>query len=128
MAWIETAGGLALPAPALGSGKITVSTLVDGGRNANGSFIGSVVGDDKLKIEMNFSALRPDEMQRLLSVFDRRQGGRFVQRFRVFDPRVNDFVWLDMYVGDRSGTPYLVDPVSLRPAFWKDVQANRVEV
>ena len=49
-------------------------------------------------------------------------------RFRVFDPRVNDFVWLDMYVGDRSGTPYLVDPVSLRPAFWKDVQANLVEV
>lgn len=128
MAWIETAGGIALPAPALGSGKITISTLVDGGRNTNGDFIGSVVGDDKLKIEMNFSALRPDEMQRLLSVFDRRQGGRFVQRFRVFDPRVNDFVWLDMYVGDRSGTPYLVDPVSLRPAFWKDAQANLVEV
>ena len=128
MAWIETAGGIALPAPVLGSGKITISTLVDGGRNTNGDFIGSVVGDDKLKIEMNFSALRGDEMQRLLSVFDRRQGGRFVQRFRVFDPRVNDFVWLDMYVGDRSGTPYLVDGQSLRPAFWKDVQANLVQV
>lgn len=128
MAWIETAGGIALPAPALGSGKTTISTLVDGGRNTNGDFIGSVVGDDKLKIEMNFAALRPEEMQRLLAVFDRRQGGRFVQRFRVFDPRVNDFVWLDMYVGDRSGTPYLVDPASLRPAFWKDVQANLVEV
>lgn len=128
MAWIETASGIALPAPALGSGKITISTLVDGGRNTNGDFIGSVVGDDKLKIEMNFSVLRPEEMQRLLAVFDRRQGGRFVQRFRVFDPRANDFVWLDMYVGDRSGTPYLVDPVSLRPSFWKDVQANLVQV
>ena len=30
MAWIETDGGIALPAPALNSGKVSVSTLVDG--------------------------------------------------------------------------------------------------
>ena len=33
MAWIETDGGIALPVPALDSGKVSISTLVDGGRN-----------------------------------------------------------------------------------------------
>ena len=42
MAWIETAGGVALPAPEMGSGGVTISTVVDGGRNANGDFIGAL--------------------------------------------------------------------------------------
>jgi hypothetical protein len=128
MAWIETAGGIALPSPAFGSGKVTISTLVDGGRNAEGNFIGSVVGDDKLKIECAFPALRPDEMMRLLQVFDRKRGGRFINTFRVFDPRVNGFVYLDMYVGDRSGKPYLVNKDTMRPTYWTEVQANLIQV
>ena len=129
MAWIETDTGIALPAPELGSGKVSVSTLVDGGRNAaDGTFIGSVIGDDKLKIELQFFKLSPDQMQRCLAIFDRQQGGRFVNTFRVFDPRANDCVYKQMYVGDRSGTPYLVDKTTLRPAYWRDVTANLVEV
>ena len=129
MAWIETDAGIARPAPELGSGKVSVSTLVDGGRNAaDGTFIGSVIGDDKLKIELQFFKLSPDQMQRFLAIFDRQQGGRFVNTFRVFDPRANDFVYKRMYVGDRSGTPYLVDKTTLRPAYWRDVPANRAEV
>lgn len=128
MAWIETASGIALPAPALGSGKVTIATIVDSGRNAEGNFLGSVVGDDKLKIECTFPALSPEEMQRLLQIFDRRQGGSFVNRFRVFDPRVNDYVVMDMYVGDRSGTPYTINPSTGKPRFWRDVQANLIEV
>ena len=81
MAWIETDGGIALPAPALNSGKV-----------------------------------------------DRSQGGSFVNRFRVFDPRINGYTYLTMYVGDRSGTPYMVNPQTLRPSFWKDVTANLIQV
>lgn len=61
LAWVETAKGIALPPPLLGSGNISISTLVDGGRNGNGNFIGQVVGDDKLKLEMSFPALSPAE-------------------------------------------------------------------
>ena len=128
MAWIETRSGIALPAPAFGSGKVTISTIVDGGRNTEGNFIGSVVGDDKLKVECTFPALRPEEMKKLLRIFDRKQGGRFINTFRVFDPRVNGFVLMDMYVGDRSGTPYLVNPNTMRPSYWRDVQANLIQV
>lgn len=128
MAWIETINGIALPAPALGSGSITISTIVDGERNGNGEFIGQVVGEDKLKIACQFAALRPDEMMTLLKIFDRQQGGSFVNTFRVFDPRKNDFVYMEMYIGDRTGTPYIVNPLTMRPAFWNDVQANLIQV
>ena len=128
LAWIETDGGIALPAPALNSGKVSISTLVDGGRNQNGNFIGQVIGNDKLKIEMKFPVLYPQEMMNFLKLFDRSQGGSFVNRFRVFDPRINGYTYLTMYVGDRSGTPYMVNPQTLRPSFWKDVTANLIQV
>jgi len=61
-------------------------------------------------------------------IWDRNQGGAFVNKFLVFDPRVNDFVVKTMYVGDRSGTPYSCNPVTMRPNFWVDIQANLIEV
>lgn len=128
MAWIETSNGVALPPPAMGSGTVTISTIVDGGRNTNGDFIGSVVGGDKLKVNMSFKVLTNDQIMTLLRIFDREQGGRFVNRFRVFDPRINDFRWLDMYVGDRSGTPYMVNPDTMKPSFWTDIQANLIQI
>ena len=99
MAWIETDGGIAIPPPDLGSGKVSISTLVDGGRNQNGNFIGQVIGDDKLKVEMKFTMLSSEEMMNFLKIFDRRQGGSFINRFKVFDPRINDYTYLTMYVG-----------------------------
>lgn len=128
MAWIQTDNGIALPTPDMGSGKVSISTLVDGGRNQNGNFIGQVIGNDKLKIEMTFSVLSPQEMRNFLKLFDRAQGGSFVNRFRVFDPRINDFTYLTMYVGDRSSTPYMVNPRTLQPTFWRDVSANLIQV
>ncbi|MBQ8768856.1 MAG: hypothetical protein IJZ15_04330 [Oscillospiraceae bacterium] len=125
--WITTEGGIILPPPELGSGKISISTIVDGGRNTQGVFVGAVIGDDKLKIEMNMGDLSPEEFRNLLMIFDRKQGGKFVNTFRVYDPRINGFRNIDMYVGDRSGTPYLVGSNGL-PLYIKDVQANLIEV
>ena len=104
MAWIETAGGIALPPPELGSCGVTISTMVDGARKGSGDFI------------------------TLLSLFDRKRGGKFINTFRVFDPRVNDFVYMDMYVGDRSGTPVRIDAARWLPGAWKSVKANLIQV
>ena len=56
-------------------------------------------------------------MMNFLKLFDRSQGGSFVNHFRVFDPRINNYTYLTMYVGDRSGIPYMVNPQTLRPSF-----------
>ena len=125
--WIKTSAGVVLPAPALGSGKLSISTIVDGGRNTQGVFVGSVIGNDKLKIDLNWGSLSPTQFQALLAVFDRQQGGKFVNEFEVYDPRFNAFRKIKMYVGDRSGTPYMVGGDGL-PVFIRDVQANLIEV
>ena len=128
MAWIETSTGVALPTPQYDSGKVSISTLVDGGRNVNGDFIGSVIGNDKLKIECNFAALTPEQMMNWLRIFDRSQGGAFVNTFRVFDPRYNDYVLKRMYIGDRSGTPFILNPTTQKPTYWVNVSGNLIEV
>ena len=125
--YIETLGGIPI-VPAFGSGAFTISTNVDGARNESGNFIGQVVGDDKFKVECSFRHMTPEKLAELLAIWDRKQGGSFVNDFLVFDPRVNDFVVKTMYVGDRSGRPYSVNPTTMRPDFWVDIKANLVEV
>lgn len=129
MAWVTTTSGIAIPEPAFDSGNITISTMVNAGRNANGEFIGQVIGNDKLKIELNWGALSPTQFKALLALFDRKQGGKFVNTFRVYDPRTMSYRNLTMYVGDRSGKPIMVDnPGSGHPKWWVDIQANLIEV
>ena len=125
--YIETLGGLEI-VPSHGSGKFHVATNVDAARNENGDFIGQVVGNDKLKIECSFKVMSPEQLMGLLRIWDRSQGGAFVNKFKVFDPRVNDFVIKTMYVGDRTGTPYSINPRTMKPTFWRDIQANLIEV
>ena len=128
MAWIETADGIAVPPPALRSGTVTISSAVDGARNGNGDFIGQIIGDDKFKIECSFQLLYPEEMMNLLKIFDPSRGGKIINTIRVFDPRRNAVVYMDIYEGDRSGRPYLVNPQTMRPSFWRDVKANLIQV
>lgn len=125
--YVETLGGIEI-IPAHDSGKFTIATNVDSARNESGNFIGQVVGNDKLKIECSFKYMTPEQLQELLMIWDRSQGGAFVNKFKVFDPRVNDFVIKTMYVGNRSGTPYSCNPVTMKPNFWVNIQANLIEV
>lgn len=128
-AWVKTASGIEIPSPAFQSGQVSISTLVNAGRNADGRFVGQVIGDDKLKIEMNWNVLTPDQFQALLQIWDRDQGGSFVNTFVVYDPRTQTYVEKEMYVGDRSGTPIMVsNPGTGHPRYWTDAQANLIEV
>lgn len=129
MSWVKTASGIEIPEPAFDSGQVTISTLVNAGRNAQGKFIGQVIGNDKLKVELSWKVLTPAQFRAVLQLFDRAQGGKFVNDFVVYDPRVNAYRTLTMYVGDRSGRPLMVaNPGTGHPKYWADVQANLIEV
>lgn len=129
MAWVRTTAGVVIPEPAFDSGAITISTLVNAGRNANGKFVGQVIGDDKLKIEMNWAVLTPVQFQALLNIFHRNVGGKFVNSFHVYDPRTRTYRDINMYVGDRQGKPIMVsNPGTGHPKYWTEVQANLIEV
>lgn len=142
MAWVTLVGRVtvgdcaevSLPDAAYGSGTVTLSTLVNAGRNANGRFVGQVIGDeaagyDKMKVEMSWEVLTPAQLQTILQVFDTRQGGAFTNWFRVYDPRTQTYVNKEMYVGDRSGTPIMVsDPGSGDPRYWTGIKVDLIEV
>ena len=122
-----TRKGMKLPCPLVGSGGVTISSLVDSGRNANGNFLGTIIGDDKLKYEISFASLTQHEFMQFLAIFDRKQGGGYVQPFIVFDPRINDFVKMDMYIGDRSGRPLMLED-GIHPTRWMDATATLIQV
>lgn len=126
MGWVTLASGIEIPEPAFDSGAVTISTLVNAGRNANGKFVGQVIGNDKLKIDLNWSAMTPDQFQDFLKIWDREQGGKFVNEFTVYDPRHRGYRDMKMYVGDRSGKPFIVD--GAHPRYWTEIQANLIEV
>ena len=74
------------------------------------------------------SALTPQQFADFLKIWDRKQGGKFVNEFIVFDPRLNDFTTMKMYVGDRNGRPCLLNPTTFVPSYWADIKANLIEV
>jgi len=127
VAWIQIAGGTPLPSPAFGSGGISISTAVDGGKNAKGNFIGSVIGDDKLKYDISFAHLTPTQFQEFLKLFDRNQGGKFSQIFSVYDPRIDEFIEIEMYVGDRGGRPVSLDG-DYKPTGWLGVGTSLIQL
>lgn len=129
MAWVETAGGIAIPEPAYGSGQVTISTMVNAGRNANGKFVGQVIGNDKMKVEMNWGVLTQHQFKGVLDIFNRDSGGKFVNTFYVYDPRTGGYQYKKMYVGDRAGTPIMVDMLgSGDPRYWTDIKVDLIEV
>jgi hypothetical protein len=127
MAYVRTAGEFSIPQPKIGSGKHIIATNVDGARNELGNFIGQVVGEDKFKIEMSWDYLTVQQWRDFLTIFNRQVGGKFVNDFYVYDPRVGDWVLMTMYVGDRSARPLNLSSTDI-PVGWTECQANLIQV
>ncbi len=116
-----------VPTPAKGSGTIEINTIVNGGRNITGDFIGETVGNDKCKINLSYGALDNETFMWLMQMFDRDVGGQYVNYVEFYDPRVGQRVIRSMYVGDRKATPHLINEDG-QPELWLDVQCNLIEV
>ena len=112
-----------VPYPDYDSGLQTVSTLVDGGRMADGVFRGKKVGRDQQKIELKWNRLSPDIWYELLQIWDK----NFVFTLRFYSMTADGWVSRRFYVGDRSGQPFLVNPATGRPKYWKNCKANVID-
>ena len=120
-------GPIDLPDPDYGSGITTIATNVSEARNSSGTFVGSVVGSDKIKFELSWSILTGDECATLFSRFDRRVGGKFVNTFRILDPRDNSWHDFKMYCSDRSARP-LNAQYPDGATYYADVKISLVQV
>ena len=101
-----TVNGVAFPTPAFGSGKFTISTNVNAGRNANGTVIGQRVGRDIVKIEMSWNVLDLVDWKKIITTIGNNPMNLKVQ---YFDYREGAYKTCTMYAGDRSCDPYTIN-------------------
>ena len=126
--WVMLPDGTPLVNPKYGSGTLTLATSVDGGRNMDGFFIGNVVGNDKIKVDWTIASIEPQELANILSLFDRRVGGRFAREFLVYDPVLARHMPKLMYVGDRTMQPFKFNSNTGELERFLDVRLNIIEV
>lgn len=94
--------GKDFPWPDWETGLQTVTSLVNGGRNIDGVFIGSQVGRNQYKVQMQWESLPAATWGEMLQIFDPEYGGKFVNPVTYYDMVAMQCVTRNMYVSDRS--------------------------
>lgn len=113
--------GYELPYPKRGVTP-TVSTLVNAGRDANGTVIAQKIGRDQYKIDgLEFPWLSAEEWSRILAILS-----NFFVHVTFPDPVTKKRITIKMYCGNRTATPYYVDENG-DPEFYKDCKFNLID-
>lgn len=121
MAYISV-NGYEFPPPKRGVTP-TVTTLVDAGRNANGTVVGQKIGRDQYKIDgLEFPWLSASEWSKILSILD-----NFFVMVTFPDPVSNSSKTIKMYCGDRTAQPYWVDSNG-NPTWYRNCKVNLIDV
>ena len=113
--------GYELPSPKRGV-EPTVTTIVDAGRDANGTVVGQRIGRDQYKINnLEWPWLTAAEWSRILSILT-----NFFVYVTFVDPVTNSRKTIKMYPGDRHGEPYWLDG-SGNPTHYRNCKFNLVD-
>lgn len=114
--------GYDFPCPRTGF-SYTISTPVNGGRNANAAAIGQRVGRDLYKLDaMQWACIEPETWQMML---------RAVEPFYIpvtfEDYRTGNPITITMYPGDRKATPLFADPISHKVTKYENCSFNLID-
>lgn len=115
--------GIKFPYPNIDSGLQTQVTMVDGGRNLSGVFIGRRVGRDQSKIELEWYSMEAQLWASLLQIFEK----QFVARVEYYDMVAGKVIMRKMYVSDRSARPGRCDPLTGAWLYAKDCKLSLVD-
>lgn len=111
-----------LPNPETDSGKGTVQTLVNSGRNASGVVTAQKIGRDQNKTEMKWAFLNKEDWESLLQFWDT----NFFFNFSYYSPVSNTRITRKFYVGDRTWRPFAIDDKG-NPVAYVDCSANVID-
>lgn len=118
-------GNYAFPEPSTYSSQ--TSTIVDGGRNVKGEYIGSVVREDIAKISMTWNFISVQDWATLLSKFSTAQGGSFTNQITFFLQDTGTWETREMYVSDRKANVFKRDNAG-NIIGYTNVSLNLIEV
>lgn len=120
MAYLEI-NGYELP-PCKRGVSVIVTTVVDSGRDANGTVVGQRVGRDQYKIEgLEWAWLTAAQWEGILSRLK-----NFFVYVTFNDPVTNARKTVKMYPGDRQGEPYYVDRNG-KPTHYRNCKFNLID-
>lgn len=94
------------PVPSYNSLGQTSSSLVESGRTASGTVVGTRVGKRSLsKLSLSWSVLTSDQWTAIQSAIKGSTDSSILFYVRYFDMERNSFIIRRMYAGDRSAQP-----------------------
>lgn len=113
--------GYPLPPPKRGV-NVTVTTVVDSGRNIKGQVVGQRVGRDQYKIDgLEWTWLTAEQWQSILEKLT-----PFFVDVTFQDPVTKSPKTIKMYPGDRKGEPFWVDD-SGKPTHYRNCSVNLID-
>lgn len=114
--------GIDLPTPLQGF-NYEFATMVNNGRNANGAFVGQVVGREQIKLNsLKWSCLEPAEWMRILAAIR-----PFIVPVTLEDYRTGRPMTILMYPGNRKATPLFIDRSTKLVEKYRNCQFNLID-
>jgi hypothetical protein len=104
------------------------STLVNSGRNVEGTMIGTVIRDDVSKVEISWKYLTVAQWARILKCFSESQGGKFINDVKFFDQTSGDWNTKRMYISDRKANVFRRDPITGDLLGWESPSLSLIQV
>lgn len=115
-------GQIWLPNPDQTSGKGTIATLVNSGRNANAVVTAQKIGRDQDKSELSWNYLDKNTWEKILQFFDE----NFFFNFTYYSPVAGTKITRKCYVGDRTFRPFDIDSNG-DPTAYQECSANIID-
>ena len=113
---------IAVPYPT--KAPFTTTNLVDGARNAQGTFIGRVVGRSMDKQEMSWEMISCTKWWQLNRWLE---AGHFTCYACYFSHNVGEWKTRLFYISDRKVEPEMIDPGNGEPAFYRNASLNVID-
>jgi hypothetical protein len=127
----QDATAVNIATPSYGSATQTASTLVDSGRTADGVVIGTRVGRDLVKLELSWAYLTAAQWKTILGVFTDNTsiggGAGFYAYATYYDMVLSAATTRLFYVGDRTATPFSVNPSTMAVTAWRDCSLSLID-
>ena len=120
----DLSGGatIMLPNPTTASGKGTIATMVNSGRNASAVVTAQKIGRDQDKTELAWPYMNKEDWEEILAFFD----DNFCFNFTYDSPVAGTKITRKFYVGDRTYQPYDID-ANGNPIAYKECKLNVID-
>lgn len=111
-----------LPNPERDSGKATIATMVNSGRNASAVVTAQKIGRDQDKTELKWPFMNKEDWEELLQFFDT----NFFFNFTYYSPVAGEKITRKFYVSDRTFRPFDIDSNG-NPTAYQDLSLNIID-